>query len=175
MADEFEEFFGGFKRESTADFSGKKFKVGDSTVLVNDNTDKFLEYLNEAVVKGLTAIGIEAEKNAKKEITAKGAVDTGRLRNSITYALAGEKPHVEEYRATNIKDGDEETVKAAYIGEAPGEKGSGVYIGSNVEYAPYVEIGTSRMAARPFLRPAATEHSERYKKLMEAAMKGEKK
>ena len=63
MADEFEEFFGGFKRESTADFSGKKFKVGDSTVLVNDNTDKFLEYLNEAVVKGLTAIGIEAEKN----------------------------------------------------------------------------------------------------------------
>lgn len=47
-----------------------------------------------------------------------------------------------------------------------------VYIGTNVEYAPYVELGTSRMAARPFLRPAATEHGEEYKWIMEAAMKG---
>lgn len=46
------------------------------------------------------------------------------------------------------------------------------YIGTNVEYAPYVELGTSRMAARPFLRPAATEHGEEYKRIMEAAMKG---
>lgn len=29
-----------------------------------------------------------------------------------------------------------------------------VDVGSAVEYAPYVELGTSRMAARPFLRPA---------------------
>jgi hypothetical protein len=26
-------------------------------------------------------------------------------------------------------------------------------IGTNVEYGPYVELGTSRMAARPHLRP----------------------
>jgi len=29
-----------------------------------------------------------------------------------------------------------------------------VDVGSNVLYAPYVEMGTSRMEARPFLRPA---------------------
>lgn len=29
-----------------------------------------------------------------------------------------------------------------------------VDVGSAVVYAPYVELGTSRMAARPFLRPA---------------------
>lgn len=29
-----------------------------------------------------------------------------------------------------------------------------VDVGSAVEYAPYVELGTSRMEARPFLRPA---------------------
>lgn len=29
-----------------------------------------------------------------------------------------------------------------------------VDIGSDVIYAPYVELGTSRMAARPYLRPA---------------------
>lgn len=27
-------------------------------------------------------------------------------------------------------------------------------VGTNVEYAPYLEYGTRRMAARPFLRPA---------------------
>jgi len=29
------------------------------------------------------------------------------------------------------------------------------YVGTNVEYAPYVEFGTRKMAARPYLRPAA--------------------
>lgn len=45
------------------------------------------------------------------------------------------------------------------------------YIGTNVEYAPYVELGTSKQNARPFLRPAATEHSSEYKKLMEESLK----
>lgn len=27
-------------------------------------------------------------------------------------------------------------------------------VGSNVEYAPFVEMGTSKMTARPYLRPA---------------------
>lgn len=46
-----------------------------------------------------------------------------------------------------------------------------VYIGTNVEYAPYVELGTSRQTAQPFLKPAASEHSAEYKRIMEAALK----
>lgn len=47
-----------------------------------------------------------------------------------------------------------------------------VYIGTNVEYAAFVELGTSRMKARPYLKPAATEHTAEYKRLAEQALKG---
>lgn len=47
-----------------------------------------------------------------------------------------------------------------------------VYIGSNVSYAAFVELGTSRMKARPYLKPAATEHTAEYKRLAEQALKG---
>ena len=44
------------------------------------------------------------------------------------------------------------------------------YIGSNVEYAAFVEMGTTRMKARPYLRPAATNHTEEYKELVKEAL-----
>lgn len=45
------------------------------------------------------------------------------------------------------------------------------YIGTNVEYAPYVEFGTSKTSAQPFLRPAATEHSSQYKEILKNELK----
>ena len=45
-----------------------------------------------------------------------------------------------------------------------------VYIGTNVEYAAYVELGTTRTKAKPYLKPAATEHSTVYKRIMEEEM-----
>ncbi len=42
-----------------------------------------------------------------------------------------------------------------------------VYIGTNVEYAPYVELGTSRSKEKPYLRPAAQDHETEYRKIFE--------
>lgn len=50
--------------------------------------------------------------------------------------------------------------------------GKAVYIGTNVEYAPYVELGTSRQAAQPYLRPAATEHVNQYRQVLKDALGG---
>lgn len=44
------------------------------------------------------------------------------------------------------------------------------YIGTNVEYAPYIELGTSRMKPRPYLRPAAENHANEYKEIVIAAL-----
>lgn len=47
-----------------------------------------------------------------------------------------------------------------------------VYIGTNVKYAPYVELGTSRQKAQPFLRPAASEHVAQYRRVLKRALGG---
>lgn len=41
----------------------------------------------------------------------------------------------------------------------------GVYIGTNVEYGPYVELGTVKMKKRPYLRPAIENHMSEYKQI----------
>ena len=129
-----------------------------------DNTEEVLSALKAAIKRGNEAIGMTAERHAKK----KCPVDTGRLRNSITYALAGEETHVKSYKA-NKGGKDRETY--TYDGTAEGEKGSGVYIGTNVEYAVFVENGARCRTAVHFLQDAATGHTDQYKKLMEDSMK----
>ena len=47
-----------------------------------------------------------------------------------------------------------------------------VYIGTNVEYAPHVELGTSRQKAQPFLRPAASGHGAQYRQVLKKALGG---
>lgn len=46
------------------------------------------------------------------------------------------------------------------------------YIGTNVEYAPYVELGTKRTKAQPYLRPAIADHVDEYKQIIQDELKG---
>ena len=129
-----------------------------------DHIEEVLSALEAAIKRGNEAIGMTAERHAKK----KCPVDTGRLRNSITYALAGEETHVKSYRANK---GGKERETYTYEGTADGEKGSGVYIGTNVEYAVFVENGAQGRTAVHFLQDAAANHSDEYKRMMEDSMK----
>ena len=132
-----------------------------------DNTEEVLSALEAAIKRGNEAIGMNAERHAKK----KCPVDTGRLRNSITYALAGEETHVKSYKANKKKAGEKERKTYTDEGTADGKKGSGVYIGTNVEYAVFVENGAQGRTAVHFLQDAATGHTDQYKQLMEDSMK----
>jgi HK97 gp10 family phage protein len=51
--------------------------------------------------------------------------------------------------------------------------GNEAIIGTNVEYASYVELGTSRQTAQPYLRPAATDHVDEYTDIVKRVLKGE--
>jgi HK97 gp10 family phage protein len=98
------------------------------------------------VAKQLTRIAIKVERRAKQLASTPGrgrvygrrrhrasapgdgpAVDTGRLRASIAHEV-----------------GRTGTTLVARVG-------------TDVEYAKFLELGTSKMAARPFLRPALTQ------------------
>lgn len=50
--------------------------------------------------------------------------------------------------------------------------GNAEYIGTSVEYAPYVEMGTTRTRAQPFIKPSVADHVDRYKRIIENRLKG---
>ena len=141
-----------------------------------DNTDEIKAATREAVLVALEAVGLQAEGYAKR----KCPVDTGLLRNSITHAVGGIEFNV-DYKATygsnRTKSGKRRRATAKNAGTVKSGSASGTvgdeddltaYIGTNVEYASYVEYGTSKTAAQPFLKPAVNDHINQYKKIFEA-------
>lgn len=115
--------------------------------IVENNVEQFFELSDEAIEKALNEIGMTGERDAKKACP----VDTGLLRNSITYALDGKGPNITQYKADNGPKA------GSYSGTAPADGGGSrsVYIGTNVNYAKYIELGHKGPNPRPFLRPAA--------------------
>lgn len=123
-----------------------------------------LSNLDHQIEKALTECGLVAERYAK----ARCHVDTGLLRNSITFALDGESPHTKGYKADKPKQGKEDVVTGSYDGVANPENDKNrrsVSIGTNVEYSLYVEL--RREKSFPFIRPAIEEHLSEYKKIIE--------
>lgn len=104
-------------------------------ITLTDNSEEVMNALKNAISRGLAAIGDTGSRHAKDIITAEGRVDTGRMRNSISFE--------------------------------PKEPKTFVAIGTNVEYAPYQELGTSR-GIKPayFLTRAAENYKEEYKRLL---------
>lgn len=121
-----------------------------------DNSAMVIALMHDKVQKGLAAIGASAEGYAKKNCPT----DTGRLKNSITWATADD--HGE---GTSPASSDDYKPQATPSGKY-------VYIGTNVEYAPYVEYGDQahKTGQAHFLRDAAVDHGDHYKAIMKAAL-----
>lgn len=52
------------------------------------------------------------------------------------------------------------------IGTSSKDGGMTVAIGTNLEYAPYVELGTSKMRAQPYLQPSLQKNKSNAQKLV---------
>lgn len=147
--------------------------VDKANFKVDSNKEELLALLNQIADGVLTEWGLTAERYAKSKVP----VDTGRLRNSITWALGGKGAAITEYRGSSTHGSNPSTTRRGiagkpapkpyeghYSGTAPEDTKAqrSVYVGTNVTYAQYVELGTRRMSPRPFLRPAITDHISEY-------------
>ena len=140
-----------------------------------DNTDEVLRRMKKAFERGLKACGMTAEAYAKDILTEQvysvdeSKIDyvlTGRLRNSITYAIGGKSANISSYKAdkAGYKGG-------TYSGKAPEEDKPYVAVGTNVKYAIRIEEGTHRKkGAVHFLLKAASDHQEEYENLIKESM-----
>lgn len=155
--------------------------MADIDIIVRDNSGEIARQFEQLVQIALETVGTQAESHAKQivsdtlvyghvDLKAVGEkdnsrVDTGRLRNSIAHTVVRED----------------------------------VYIGTNLEYAPYHELGTGIYASQPggrqtpwvyydrhgkahrtrglypihFLKKAASEHTDEYKRIFKNVMSGE--
>ena len=127
-----------------------------------DNSKQILSDLEKGKRNALTAIGSTAETHTKDNITDDGLVDTGRLRNSITYAT-GDYSGIGTYTDKNKKSYSDATARNT-------PKDDEVGIGTNVEYAAYTELGTQHITAHHYLKRAVTEHKDEYKNLTAQAI-----
>lgn len=146
--------------------------MGFSIQIRKDNRKKVLKELQTRIDDALELCGEQAERNAKLNLEhAPRRIDTGLLRNSITYALHGKAANAMAYSADRARKEGETIPSGSYSGTAPDGTNT-VYIGSNVEYAWYVEEGTRKMVPSHFLRDALADHDEEYKNLIKQVMNG---
>lgn len=109
-----------------------------NTMADNNYESAMDKAIEQALVQAGTIVEAQAAENAP-EIT-------GRLKGSITFATKKVAPEVGS--KANVSDGVSK----------PARKWT-LHVGTNVEYAPYVEYGRrSGKGRKPFLRPALQAH-----------------
>lgn len=122
------------------------YSIHGVTVKYTDNSPRILELLTHAKARGLEACGAVAESYAKQE-------------------LSKSKPHKRGPSRPNVITGRLRNSVAHAV------RGNEVYIGTNVEYASHVELGTRKSWAYPYLKPAATQHTGEYKQILADSLK----
>ena len=131
--------------------------INMSVSLSKDISKKIEQDSEDSIARALNAVGLQMENYAE----LKCPVDTGRLRNSITFATS------DKQGMANNKGGKEMAKEGDYKMKGIPDKHS-VCIGTNVEYAPAIELGHSKKAPDGFLGIAVKNHVEEYKKMIES-------
>ena len=143
------------------------------SVEVSSNKIEVQRATEKAMKKAARMVGGTVEGHAKELCP----VDTGLLRNSITFAFGGEAPQIIDY-VSNDKDKTGKQIERQeghYEGTAPADDDDQitVYVGTNVEYAPYQELGApnANVPEHPFLRPAFENFRNEIEQIIEKCLK----
>lgn len=122
-------------------------------VLLNWNGEEVKKRARSLIGKSTWTIGMAVLSDAKQLC----AVDYGYLAASIMSASRDKKTELESPGQYSDKKApvNHDTSSFKPIQSPGGDELTGeVFVGTAVDYGPYVEFGTFRMNAQPFLRPA---------------------
>lgn len=151
--------------------------------IVTDNTEEVKARILEAADRVLEAIGMHLEGEAKEELSnAPKRIDTGLLRNSITYAISGQPAKISSYSGSSTHGDTDSTRRRNLVGkpaspphegtyagtapnDPPGKKA--VYVGSNLEYAVYIHEGVRNVTPNRFLKNAFERNKEQIKRYLQ--------
>lgn len=134
-------------------------------VTFKSNLGMAIKATDEQLARAAEIIGGMAESYAKQACPVK----TGLLRNSITHGVNGGHTSISAYKA-DVGDGS-----GTYNGDfstGGAKKGTVVIIGTNVEYAPVVELGGNggKRKPKPYLRPAIEGHLDEYREVIKTEL-----
>lgn len=139
-------------------------------VEVEDNTEQVKAELDKAVEKILFAWGTECvagcvnKASEIDEVTGRPTVDTGRYRAGFGFITPTQGKMSGTPTTTSEPTDDFSNQRA---------NKDTVVIGNNVEYAPYLEVGTSKTHARNIMRNGIDSKIDTMKKDMEQILKGQ--
>lgn len=141
----------------------------DFTIKLEDNTADVKKAEKSAISRALFAMGEKAVEGSVDAISGiyggdLQAVDTGRLRASISFVTPEGKGKRIIPKSVASKPGDEIS--------GTSDENSAI-VGSNVEYAEYVHNGTVKMGARPFLRTGIDKTREEMERQVKKIFEGE--
>ena len=138
------------------------------SIRIKDNSQLVLDEAEKATERALYAIGVKAVEGSVDAISGrydiKPAVDTGRLRASISFITPTQKGGSGQPKPKNAEAGDDLTGTAEQ---------NTVVVGSNVEYAEKVHNGDSKMAGRPFLREGIDKTKDKMREQVTKIFKGQ--
>lgn len=125
--------------------------MADVDVKITDHSGAVQAELTKAIERALESVGMAAQAYS----TLLCRVDTGRLRNSITYSTAKTRSGGNN-RQSGVKASSEDVTP---YGSAANNE---IWLGTNVEYARKVEQNV-----KAFIRPALENHINEYKRIFE--------
>ena len=128
--------------------------MADVDVKYHEDFDEAKRKMSLAVQQCLEIVGQSAVTFAR-DLTP---VDTGRLKNSMTF-VTRESTGGHTYSDDHGKTYDGTLSVGADVGE--------VWFGTNVEYANYIENGTSKRGGKHMIKRAVDDHKSYYKAIME--------
>lgn len=119
----------------------------DGTQQVAQNLERLAKKYGAATVKAANTAALLVEGDAKKSIQA-GSPGTTVIRHQAGSGAPYEHTAAEEGSAPNTDTGT--LVKSIRVETTP----RGIFVGSTLNYAGWLEFGTKKMGARPWLNPA---------------------